>query len=75
MQVETRLKIKSNPNLYRYLRENSYWYKYLNRSPLFIRRLEEEMKEKYRLRSVDKIENISNTMKMIESFLEVMRQF
>lgn len=73
MQVETKLKIKSNPNLYRYLRENSYWYKYLNRSPLFIKQLEEEMKEKYRLRSVDKIENISNTMKMIESFLEVMR--
>ena len=73
MQVETRLKIKSNPNLYRYLRENSYWYKYLNRSPLFIKQLEEEMKEKYRLRSVDKIENIWNTMKMIESFLEVMR--
>lgn len=73
MQVETRLKIKSDPNLYRYLRENSYWYKYLNRSPIFLRRLEEEMKEKYRLRSVDKIENISNTMKMIQSFLEVMR--
>ena len=73
MQVETRLKIKSNPNLYRYLRENSYWYKYLNRSPLYIKQMEEEMKEKYRLRSVDKIENISNTMKMIESFLEVMR--
>ena len=71
--MQTRLKIKSNPNLYRYLRENSYWYKYLNRSPLFIKQLEEEMKEKYRLRSVDKIENISNTMKMIESFLEVMR--
>ena len=73
MQVEARLKIKSNPNLYRYLRENSYWYKYLNRSPIFIKQLEEEMKEKYRLRSVDKIENISNTMKMIQSFLEVMR--
>lgn len=73
MQVETRLKIKSDPNLYRYLRENSYWYKYLNRSPIFIKQLEEEMKEKYRLRSVDKIENISNTMKMIQSFLEVMR--
>ena len=73
MQVETRLKIKSNPNLYRYLRENSYWYKYLNRSPLSLKEIEEEMKEKYRLRSVDKIENISNTMKMIQSFLEVMR--
>ena len=44
MQVETRLKIKSNPNLYRYLRENSYWYKYLNRSPIYIKQLEEEMK-------------------------------
>ncbi|HIT37881.1 MAG TPA: YlbE-like family protein [Candidatus Onthousia faecipullorum] len=73
MQVEVRLKIKSNPNLYRYLRENSYWYKYLNRSPLFLRRLEEEMKEKYRLRSVDKIENISNSLNLIKSFLEVMR--
>ena len=73
MQVDVRLKIKSNPNLYRYLRENSYWYKYLNRSPLFLRRLEEEMKEKYRLRSVDKIENISNSLNLIKSFLEVMR--
>ncbi len=73
MQVETRLKIKSNPNLYRYLRENSYWYKYLNRSPIFLRRLEEEMKEKYRLRPSDKIENISNSLNLIKSFLEVMR--
>lgn len=73
MQVETRLKIKSDPNLYRYLRENSYWYKYLNRNPIFIKQLEEEMKEKYRLRSVDKIENISNAIKMMESFLEIMR--
>ena len=73
MQVETRLKIKSDPNLYRYLRENSYWYKYLNRSSIFLRRLEEEMKEKYRLRPSDKIENISNSLNLIKSFLEVMR--
>ena len=73
MQVEVRLKIKSNPNLYRYLREDSYWYKYLNRSPLFLKQLEEEMKEKYRLRSVDKIENISNSLNLIKSFLEIMR--
>ena len=73
MQVETRLKIKSNPNLYRYLRENSYWYKYLNRSPLSLKEMEEEMKEKYRLRPTDRLENVSNTIKMIESFLEIMR--
>ena len=73
MQVETRLKIKSSTNLYRYLRENSYWYKYLNRSPIFLKQLEEEMKEKYRLRPSDKIENISNSLNLIKSFLEVMR--
>ena len=73
MQVETRLKIKSDPNLYRYLRENSYWYKDLNRSPIFLRRLEEEMKEKYRLGPSDKIENISNSLNLIKSCLEVMR--
>ncbi len=73
MQVETLLKIKSNPNLYRYLRENSYWYKYLNRSPLSLKDMEEEMKEKYKLRPTDRLENVSNTIKMIESFLEVMR--
>ena len=73
MQVETRIRIKSDPNLYRYLGENSYWYKYLNRNPIFIKKLEEEMKEKYKLRSVDKIENISNTIKLVESFLEVIK--
>ena len=73
MQVETLLKVKSNPNLYRYLRENSYWYKYLNRSPLSLKEMEEEMKEKYRLRPTDRLENVSNTIKMIESFLEIMR--
>ena len=31
------------------------------------------MKEKYRLRPTDRLENVSNTIKMIESFLEVMR--
>lgn len=73
MQVETQIKIKSNPNLYRYLSENSYWYKYLNRTPLSLSSLEEEMKERYKLRPVDKIENISNTMKLVQSFLDIMR--
>lgn len=73
MQVELQLKIRSNPLLYRYLRENSYWYKYLNRSPLYLKQLEEEMKERYHLRPTDRLENISNTMKLLESFLEVMR--
>ena len=73
MQVETRLKIKSDPNLYNYLLQNSYWYKYLNRNPVYLKQMEDEMKEKYKLRSVDKIENISHTIKMVESILDIIK--
>ena len=31
------------------------------------------MKEKYKLRSVDKIENISHTIKMVESILDIIK--
>ena len=34
MKINTYLKIKNDPNLQRYIRENSYWYKLLNRNPI-----------------------------------------
>ena len=73
MQVATQIKIRSNPNLYRYLRENSYWYKYLNRSPNTLKALEQEMKERYKLQTKDKMENVANSIKLIQSFLEIMK--
>ena len=73
MQVETQIKIKSNSNLYRYLRENSYWYKMLNRDSSAVFALEEEMKEKYKMTAADKIENIAHTVSLLKTFLEVMR--
>ena len=33
MNLETQFKIKNNPMLQKYIRENSYWYKILNRNP------------------------------------------
>ena len=45
MQIETKLKIKSNPYLYKYLQENSYWYKYLNRNHSFINKIEEKVSD------------------------------
>lgn len=65
--------IRNNPNIYRYLRENSYWYKYLNRDPLLIKQLEEEMKSKYKLTPIDKIEKISHNIEMISAFMDVLK--
>ena len=39
MLVETQIKIRNNPYLYRYLRDNSSWYKALNRDPNSIKQM------------------------------------
>ncbi len=71
MFIETQIAIRNNPNLYRYLRENSHWYKYLNRSPYFLKEIEAEMKSRYKLTPVDKIEKFSNRLDMITSIIDV----
>ena len=47
MKINTYLKIKNDPNLQRYIRENSYWYKLLNRNPNLIDKMIENMKKDY----------------------------
>ena len=49
MNLDLQFKIKNDPNMTRYLRENSNWYKYLNRNPDYLSAFNEEMKEKYLL--------------------------
>ncbi len=72
MLVQTQIYIHNHPNLYRYLRENSYWYKYLNRSPLFLKEVEEEMKNRYKLTTKDKMEKFSNRLDMIASVMDIL---
>ena len=54
MQIDIKIAIEQNPNLKRYLKENSYWYNYLNRNPIYLKAMEEEMKKKYKLTPEDK---------------------
>lgn len=72
MNIETQLRIKSNPNLYRYLRENSQWYKELNRYNDAVKRLEEEMKMVYKLNPSDKIDQISQKIQMLRTFMDIL---
>ena len=73
MDVKTQIKIRSNPNIYRYLREYSYWYKYLNRNPESIKELEKEMKDRYKLRTEDKLESINQSISLIHSFMDMLK--
>lgn len=73
MSLEIQFKIKNNQNYLRYLRENSYWYKYLNRNPKLFKLFEEEMKEKYQLRPMDRISKALNTIEILQSIMSTIK--
>ena len=47
MSIDLIMKINSDPKQKQFLRENSYWYKYLNRSNTFYKEFLNDMKNKY----------------------------
>ena len=73
MDVATQIKIRNNPYLYQYLRDNSSWYKALNRDPNSIKQMEIEMKNAYKLNLTDKIGNIGEKIEMVRTFIDIMR--
>lgn len=72
MNLNTQFKIYNDDMLHQYLRENSYWYKILNREPSLINNMIQEMKDKYKLNTGDKIERIGERLSMIETLLKVL---
>ena len=66
-------KINSDINLKRFLRENSYWYKILNRNEKTFPQFVQEMKIKYKLTTSDKINRTIDNISMIQSFLDVLK--
>ena len=72
MDINTQQKIFKDDMLHRYLRENSHWYKILNRHPELINDMKEEMKDKYKLNPGDKIERLGERLSMVESILKVL---
>ena len=73
MILDIQFKIKNNLNYQRYIRENSYWYKILNRNELAFDEFVNEMKVKYKLTTSDKINRTIDNISMIQSFLEVLK--
>lgn len=73
MTLDVQFKLNSNPNYIKYLREHSYWYKTLTRNPNMINNFIDEVKEAYKLRKVDKINNALSTIEMIQNILSTLK--
>lgn len=63
--------IKENIYLKKYLRENSYNYKYLNRDYNFIQKLNSQMKEAYKLTLPDRLDKLKDNISMINTFMDI----
>ena len=73
MNLDIQYKIKSDIKQINFLRENSYWYKYLNRSSIYYKDFINDMKEKYKLKPSDKINKISKDIETINNILDVLK--
>lgn len=73
MNFNVQIELNNNPDFKRYVRENSYWYKTLNRNPYMIEKLKEEIKEKYRLRTTDKLNNALKTLELIQNVVSTLK--
>lgn len=73
MSLELQFRIKNNPNYLKYLRENSAWYKELNRNPSSFALFEEKMKEEYRLRPTDRFNKVIDTIDMLQTVLSTLK--
>ncbi len=72
MTLEIQYRIKNNPNYQRFLRQNSQWYKYLNRNPAYFKNFESQVKEAYSLRLSDRISS-TITLEILENVMSSLK--
>ena len=69
MQLTLQKKFLENPKMYQYLKEKSYWFKYLNRDENIYKEFESKMKELYKERPTDKISEMIDNIDLINGVL------
>ena len=73
MNLNLQYKINQDPKQKQFLRENSYWYKYLNRSEIYYKDFINDMKVKYKLTSADRLNKMLDSINMFSTFLDVFK--
>ena len=71
MFYEVKDKLDKDPRFKKYLRENSNWYKKLNRDPNSYNEFVKDMKVKYKLRTIDKIDNFVDTVDLVTKIINI----
>ena len=75
MDIYLQNKFKEDKKMYQYLKDNSYYYKELNRDPLFYKKFVSNMKELYHERVIDKVSNAVSSIDLIEGIIKALNEW
>ncbi len=73
MEKFLQMAFRENPKSFELLKQNSYYFKGLNRGVVDYKKFISDMKVKYKERVTDKLENIMDNMELVSSVLNVLK--
>ena len=73
MESFLQMAFRENPKSYELLKENSYYFKSLNRGVVDYKKFISDMKIKYKQRTSDKFESLMDNMELVSSVLNVLK--
>ena len=73
MDLNTQNYLKNNKKMYNYLKSNSNYIKDLNRDSINLKKFENDMKEKYKIRTSDKLNDVIDNIDLVSSMLNVFK--
>lgn len=73
MEKFLQMTFRENPKSYDLLKQNSYYFKNLNRGVVDYKKFVSDMKVKYKERATDKLESIMDNMELVSSILNVLK--
>ncbi len=73
MQLITLYALKSDEKMHRFLKENSEWYKNLNRNSGNYQTFVKAMKKQYKLNPTDKISGALDNLDLISTVIETVK--
>ena len=73
MEKFLQMSFRENPKMFELLKQNSYYFKGLNRGVVDYKKFVSDMKVKYKERVTDKLENIMDNMELVSSVLNVLK--
>lgn len=73
MRLDIQNRLMQDPKMANYLKQNSEWYKYLNRNPLNYEKFIKTMKEQYKIRATDKLNDVVENIDLVSNILNIIK--